>query len=864
MSSQKISPPSLYTKLFRWFCKEEYYLELQGDLEEEFFENSSLIGQKRAARQYRKEVIKMIRPSVVKTTFINSIMRQSLIGHFLKISIRNLKKNLSYTLLNVVGFAAALAVCLFCINAIYSNYQLDKKFADGDRIYRVNLEIEDLNGPSLSATTQISLYQKVQEAIPEAENIVIIQQQVMYTNSYLKGSSRSILGQGVSKGFFEVFNFEMILGNEEDLFTNPKNIIITKKVMDQYYSKETVIGSKLGKYIISGVMETPSEVSHLDFEFLHSEFVDHTGSPFYTSWQVYTMQHLYLKLLPETDPEYVQQKLSQLSVNINEELNNAEKDTYYNYVLEPLAEVAQSNASSNQAALLDKDSQKMVMALILVTLIIAIFNYTNLAMASALTRTKEVGISKVLGSSRHSLIYQFLIETTLLSLLGLGFGLLIFKLLGPSVASFTDFAFQENLTVEQVSVFFLFALLTGLISGIIPGLFFSRLSILTLFRKSINQNQFSVGFIKKGIIITQVSVSLLVFTLGFLVLSQSKLILNQATPFNGEKIVAIDLPGSDSLTTVFRNQIARLNGVESIAGVGSVPYARTFGNYGVRKHHLQESQNSFTSAVLNADSGFVATFGNSIEWLTNKEAQQDRPYFLVNSAFAKALSDSIKSFDETTFSLGRDFYPVLGIINDLNLTDPTEVAKPAAILIENEYPYATLMMRLNEVSFARTLKEIGELYQTRYPEYDFYPVFFDDVLDNSLKQFRNMVRALVFVFASIIAITLMGQIGMAMYQAKTREKEIGIRKVLGASFQQVIQLLLRSTFTQLIIAGLIAGPAAYFIFQEVSPDFSVPLSLKFYHFAGAFLIFAILISLLVSSQTWNTVRQNPVDSLQNE
>jgi len=861
MNSQ---PSKVFTQFFNRICNPDVYEELQGDLEEKYYLNVERLGQRKANSIYRKEIFKMIRPSVMKKTLLPRLISQSLFAHFFKISLRNLKRNFSYSLLNIIGFAAALAVCLFCINAIYSNQQLDKKFSDGDRIYRVNLEIDDLTGPSLSATTQISLYQKIQEALPEAENIALIQQQVMYTSSYLKGSRRNLLGQGVNEDFFEVFDFEMILGSTEDFFSNPKNIIITKEVMEKYYTKETVIGSILGKYIISGVIETPSEVSHLDFQFLHSEYKDHTAIPFYSSWKFYTMQHLYLKLLPETKLDYVKEKFENLSISINDELNNADKGINYNYVLEPLADVAQSTASSNQAALLNKDGQKMVMTLIIIILIIATFNYTNLAMASAITRTKEVGIRKVLGTGKYSLVYQFLIETTILSLIGFCLSLFVFKLLGPTVASFTDFTFQVNLTIQQVSIFLLFTLFTGIISGIVPGLFFSRLSILTLFRKSTSNNQFSIGVLKKGIIIIQVTVSLLVFTLGILILTQSKMILNQTTPFSGDNIVAIDLPESDSLSTVFRSEIERINGIESVAGLGTIPYQTSLGNYGVRKHHQKDKNRRFQSVILHADSGFVSTFSNSIQWLANKEMVKERAYFLVNEALAESMSDSIKNFDETTFSLGQDYYPVLGIVNDLNLTDPIETAKPAAIMIKHEYPYSTLMMQINEVSFIRTLGEIGELYKTHYPNSDFHPVFFEDVLANSMSQFKNIIRALVFVFSCIIAITLMGQIGMAMYQAKTREKEIGIRKVLGASFQQIIQLLLRSTFVQLVIAGIIACPAAYLIFLKVSPDFSIPLSLKFYHFAGVFTLFSILISGLVSSQTWKTVVQNPVDALKNE
>jgi len=857
-------PPKLWTRLFKWLCNDSYHEELQGDLEEAFFEHSATLGSAKANRLYKKEVIKMIRPSVLKRTFIKKPMRQPLLLHFLKIGFRNFKKNFSYALLNIIGFAAALAVCLFCINTIYSNQQLDKKFADGDRIYRINLKSEGLNGPSLSATTQISLYQKVQEAIPEAENIALIQNQTMYSSAYLKGAKRSLLGQGVNTDFFKIFNYDIVLGSKESLFSSPKNIIITKALMDKYYARETVIGSALGNYIISGVIENPTEVSHLDFEFLHSEYEDHTGSPFYSSWKVYFMQQLYIKLLPETEFSYIKDKFTLLSADINKELNNEEEGIHYEFLLEPLSDVASSPAAFNKGALLNSGGHKMVMTLIIIILLIATFNYTNLAIASTISRTKEVGIRKVLGTGKYSLVYQFLIETLMLSIIGFCFGLLIFKLLAPSVASFTDFAFQESLTLNQVGTFFLFALLMGFISGLIPGLFFSRISILALFRKSTNGSGLSVNLFKKGIMITQVTISLLVFTLGLLIFSQSRLILNQTTPFSGEQMVAIDLPSSDSLSTVLRAEIERINGVESVAGVSATPFIGSFGNYGVTKHHQQDKERNYNAVILSADSGFLSTFEKSIAWLGSKEKVKNRPYFLVNQAFAENMSDSIKSFDEATFSIGREYHPVLGIVKDLNLTDPMQAAAPAAILITQEYSFATLMIRVNEVSFARTLGEIGDLFKARYPNIDFHPVFLDDVLANRLSQFKNIVRALVFVFACIIAITLMGQIGMAMYQAKTREKEIGIRKVLGASFQQIIQLLLKSTFMQLVIAGLIACPAAYLIFQEVSPDFSIPMSLKFYHFAGAFLLFSVLISALVSSQTWKTIVQNPVDSLQNE
>lgn len=867
--------PRFWTRIFKWLCHDSLFEELQGDLEESFIKNTSTRGERKAKAIYRKEVLKMVRASVLKNMSLPSFVNQAFISHYLKVSFRNLKKHLAYSLLNTVGFAAALAVCLFCINAIYSNQQLDQKFSDKERIYRVSLKLTDEFGASLNATSQIALAHALESELPEVESIGFIQIQGEPPSPYLlKGTNTSFNINKVNEDFFDIFDFEMVLGNPKDLFTNPKNIIITKKVMDTYFDPETVIGQQLGKYIISGVIEDPSKVSHLDFEVINSQYNDHNASNFYSSWSMYNWQQLYIKLKESASEEIVANKLKAFSANLNKELKNSEKGTSYEFVLEPLTSVAQSEARFNKAVLFSKPAQKMAKILIVVLLAIAAFNYTNLAMASSLSRTKEVGVRKVMGSKKSQLIFQFLTETTILTLLGFGFGLLTFKLLAPGFASFSEFTFQTHLSFEQVAIFFGFSLGVAIISGIIPGLFFSRISILGLFKQTPSKRKFSLQTLKKSLVVFQVTLSLLVFTLGFILLNQAQLITSQETPYTGENMVAFELPFEyqgvkslkpfDSLNTTFRNDLLRISGIESVARLGSLPFSPT-GLHAIKKHHLSDSYAGSSFRLASADSSFLKTFEPSIEWFVSNEYNRSTPYFLVNDEFDKAISDSVKTIREGTYSLGTDeYYPVLGKISNLNLGDPATENSPSAILIDNSRIYTTLAIKLTDASFGRTLSEIEELFAQHFPADTFYPIFVDELLKNRLSQFRNIVKAFIFVFCSIIAITLMGQIGMAMYNAQTKEKEIGIRKVLGASFKQISGILLRSTYTQLIIAGAIACPLAYFIFNEVKPDFSVPLVIEYYHLLAAFVLFALLIVALVTSQTWKTSQANPTEILRNE
>jgi len=859
-----MEPPKYYSLLFRWFCKDDFLEELQGDLEEKFYENLEEKGLSYAKKTYRKEVLLMIRPSVIYQVPFKRFVNWAFVVHAFKASYRNLKKHSAYTTLNVVGFAAALSICLFSLNAIYSNQQLDQKFTDKELIYRVNTEANTFIGNQTWATSQIPLYEKIQEGIPEAEKIAIIQNSAWGFEAFLKGAKHTFQASSVNKDFFEVFDYDVLLGDPTSIFDGKTHVVITEALMDKYYDPETVIGALIGPYIIGAVIETPHKVSHLKFDILANDLKDKDSESFYSSWTVYQLQQLYIKRLPNAEESFIQAKLNTIAGEVNEELDQMENKPIFDYKLEALEDLASSDAIKNQGDLLSADGQRIVIVLMIILMGICTFNYTNLAMASAFARTKEIAVRKVMGSKKSSLVLQFLAETIILSLMAFLFGLLLFKWLAPKFATFSDFYFQTSLGFEQTSLFFLFTLLMAIFSGLIPGVIFSNTSVLQLFRKTKGKGKLSIKHLKKTMITLQMSIGLFVFIFGFILLHQSSLITNQDTPFTKENYVAIQVPTADSSNFVFRNELNRITGVNSVTTIERLPFIQAPASWAIKKEHI-ENHPFMSAEILMADTAIIALIEESITWFGKRPTVISRPFFLVNDLFEKELSDSILHVSQGMYSLGNEeYFPVLGTVENLYISGQVVDPEATAIWINPNTDPLSFLLELTPNSFAATLSSIQELYHEQFPNEAFQPFFLNDMLDQSLYQFKNIIKAVMFVLCAIITITIMGQIGMSMYMAKAKEKEIGVRKVLGANFKQVINLILKGTYVQLIISALIACPLAYMFYINAVPSFTIPLKIGVEDFVLGFSFFSLIVLGLITYQTWSSANRNPTESLHYE
>ncbi len=859
-----MNTPRFWTRLLKWFCNNSFFEEIQGDLEEQYHAKLKKDGKHAAKAFYRKEVIFLIRPSVIKYIPFRRLVNWAFVLHAFKASFRNLKKHRAYSLLNIVGFAAAISICLFCVNAIYSNQQLDQKFEDKEFIYRVNTMSTNSLNTSLRARTPIRLYERIKEEIPEAKEVAIIQSGAMGFEAFLKGSKQALQVFSVNENFFEVLNYEVLYGNVNDIFKNKSNVVITKEMLDKYFKPESVIGQELGPYIISAVIETPAKVSHLDFDILATDIKDKDALAFYSSWRTIMLQQLYIKRYPESKEETIQAKLTAIAKEVNKEFEGKDIDLSYDFRLEPLKDVASSNADMNQGTLLGAGGQRIIWILVAILLGVCSFNYTNLAMASAIARTKEVAVRKVMGSLKSALVLQFLAETIILSLIAYLFGLILFKWLAPKFATFSEFYFNTNLSLNQVAIFFLFTLGMSLISGIIPGLIFSNISALQLFRKTKKQGKLSLMHLKKGMIVIQMTIGLFVFIVGYFIYNQAALISKQDNALVNEDYIAVQLPKYDSANIIFKNELQRIKGIENVVTLEGIPLLQTLGATYFEKQHNKEPLRSGVE-LFRADQNILKLIDPHLKWFSQKPEQIETPFFLANRLLIEQASDTIKNIREGFYSLGNDEYlPVLGSVDNLFGNQAALDPVPAAILIYPEVNSSSFYLELSPEGRSETIDAVAKLYRDHYPGADFLPFFLDDILTKNLGSFKNAIKAILFVLSSIIVITLMGQIGMSMYMARSKEKEIGIRKVLGASFNQIVNLILRSTYIQLIIGALVASPLAYLFYTNAGPSFTVQMQIGIEHFLIGLGLFSLVIIGLITVQTWGTTNAQPAETLRNE
>lgn len=880
--------PQFWTKLFKWICNDSFYEELQGDLEERFFINTEEKGIKKAQGIYRSEVIKMLRPSVMSLnkrfpkTFGLSIFRIHLI-----LALRNMVRNKVFSAVNIFGLAAAIAVSLFMMNIIYSGYQLDTQHNDSERIYRVANYVDDNNGnKGLYASTSFFLSEKVEETIPDFETITHINTEFR-PKFKINGTLVFLSGIYTDKDFFKLFNFKVILGNPYKIFEDINSMIITDKTAERLFPNENPIGKLTENgLVIRAVIESPKDKSHIPFSAITSLVVfnnSKTKPPFATDWTYYHNNFIYAKLNEHIKPESIKDKLGQLSAGINAlpEVGSIK----YDFVLQPIHGIVFSEKSSGEIGPgIGKERLYAFGALILVITLIASFNYTNLSIARAIQRTKEVGIRKVVGSSRWQIVSQFLLETIIFSLVGLVMGYLIYSYLGKSFTEIVpEFSgtFTNELNVEIAVLFFLFTLCIGVLAGIFPAMFFSKIKPLSLFNSKIKTKKLSFQTLRKVITGFQLTLSMFAILFVNLIIEQYKNL--ETTPLGFDQSGLLIIDGAKGNIDVIRNEFRKIPEVEGITITSNIPGFKANSGMGFENHSANDS--IINVSFIIADDQFDEVFnpklsmGSFFDKVSTLDILKPNGTFeiLVNEEFIKALhldrsnvigqiiKRSIRKNDNTK-------YQIKGVLDDLVVPDFFGKSGTASIIINsqqpsNQYTRSKIILRIKEEDAQTAIAKLDAVWNRIYPNDSFQPIFFQQQFKGQFKELSNHIKLSSFLGSCIIAISLLGLFGMALYNAETRVKEIGIRKVLGARVRVIISLLLKNTLVTLTIATLIATPLVYQVFSSsFNNQLNTPthLILHPWLFLKAIIALFVIILSLVVSLTWRTAKLNPSESLRNE
>lgn len=863
--------PKFWTWLFKKLCNDSFYEELQGDLEERFYLNAESKGNHKAKAIYRKEVVKMMRPSVIKTPKMKNQFSLSIFRMHLLLAARNMQRNKVFSFVNVAGLAAAMTLCLFVVNMIYTGFSYDTQHKDVDKIYRVTTKVTSPENTSSFATSPHALTMHLKN-LPQIQASTIFLANISASFD-LGGETVWTHGYAADEAFFQIFNFKVIEGNPSDIFKDYGSIAITDKIAKRLYGEESAIGKTSDSgAIIRAVIESPEKISHLDFDFIHniafmgSQMTSEERQERLFNWRQYENdRYNYFKLAPKNSIDDVNSQLATLSEEMRTSIGG---NNTYQLQTQRLGDIMFGKMLMIDMRYVHPKISLITLTITIIILIsLAGFNYTNLSIARSLQRSKEIGIRKLNGSNKWQVISQFLTETCIFSVIALVLALFFYKLILPSFEIYMqEFSalFRPELNLEMIVWFFFFSLLVGITAGIFPALHFAKVSPLSAINSKLKKSRVSLPAMKKGLVGIQVCVSTFSIIFIALISHQKSQVLEADLGYETSGLLSIPLKSID--ISRFTAALDKIPEIEAYSTSSMIPGA---GNMTRRAMISEDLKDTFSTRYGIADAGFQEVYRPKIK--LGKGFTKGAPNeIIVDESFLKAINQPLESAIGMTAQIMhydiQEELTIVGIFDQVTYSGMGSNTFPTVIRNQvDTLQTQTLTVRLKSNNIPGTIKRIENGWTASATDQEFSPIFVDDEIAKNYASFFGMMNLLELVGIIIILIAVLGQFGIALFNAESRVKEIGIRKVLGANFTSLAKLFSRSTIVTLVASALIAVPAVIFFFNEaIIPEFSMKLSMPISVIITGIALLWTSILAIVLFQTWQTANLNPAKSLRND
>lgn len=848
---------------------------LIGDLEEEYHLNKKREGRTRAYLSLWSQVLRSIPYFVLQSLIWNTVM----ILNYLKVTWRNINKHKSFSMINILGLAASMSVCLLIMLFIIDQRSYDRFHEHSDRIYRINSDFKSgsIDEPMLYATSPANLAEKLEQEFPAVEEAVRIRGGY---NGEIRVDDKTFTLQGIftDGDFFQVFDFELIKGNSLTALSEPGSIILSTKSAEKLFGSDDPMGkvvTGLGDrdYTVTGIINDKVK-THFNFEALVSyssltvkpELADALSNWKSNIYQSYT----YFLLHEQGDIENLNSQFP--SLISRHYLDEEGENIISSFVLQPLTKINLGPLISNEIGnAIPGIIAWFLVGFALIIILIACFNYVSLTVAKALNRGKEVGVRKVLGAFRSNVIKQFITESVIIAILALVFAVIMLKWLLPQFNSL----FIINISENQIDlslfnhywiyiVFLMFSVFVGILAGIYPAVYLSSFQPSKVLKGISSIKGLSAVAVRKTIIVSQFTFSLVFIITAIILFKQFNFMANVDHGFNTEHIINVAL--QDVPYNRFENRYENHSDVISIAASSKVPALGSITGAWMKTDSLTER---IRGHYFGVNENYIGTMGlNLLAGRNfNPEIGSDSTdaVILGKSAVGKLGLDSPAKAIGKPVEIDEQNYTIIGVVDDFISADPLRSGDPIFLRFEPEnFYYAVVKVKAGETaSFANYLEstwlDLDSVYSLKYK-------VFNEQLEESpvLVLFGDFLKVLGLIAVFSILISCLGLLGMAMYSAENRIKEIGIRKVLGASVNNIVYLLSREYLLLVAIAVVIGTPLAWFInsiwLQAVSNKTEIGPAI----FIAGILGTVMLAMLTIGSQTMRAARRNSVINLKGE
>lgn len=864
----KVQAPKSALKFLRWFCREDYIDEIEGDLME-VFEKQCERSLRKAKWKFSWSVVKYFRPAFIKSSRTN--YQPNLIDmfrHNFLLTFRNFKRYKSTFFINLVGLSTGLACSLLIYLWVKDELSMDKFHEKDDQLYQALLNHKEADRIQTGEGTPALLAKAMDEEIPEVEMATEDTDPTWFGDNFIVSDGKVNLkmpGKFSGAAYFDMFSFEFTQGDKTKALSDKNSIAISEKLARSLFpASDNVVGKSMewkllnfkGSAIISGVFKDIQSNSTDQFDFVipFKVFEDIIGKES-IHWGNYN-GITYVQLKERTDAE-----------KLNEKIGNfiKKKAEWSNVTLfvRPFSDKYLYSKYENGALIGGRIGYVNLFSIIAIFIVvIACINFMNLATAKASRRLKEVGIKKAIGAGRKALIFQYLGESVTMTLLSLIVSILAVMLFLPQFNEITGKQLNFKMDRDMIWVVVGITLATGVLSGSYPALYLSSFNPITVLKGKLNTS-FGELWARKGLVVFQFTLSILLIVSVIVVYQQVEYIQTKNLGYNRDNLITFPNEGKAvENVDLFLTELSKVPGVV---------------NASASAHNFIKSGNNTTDVGWegknpeeNVRFGNATVFYNLIETVGveikegrsfSKDFNTEQANLILNETAIEVMG--LKDPIGKTIKLWGENKQVIGVVRDFHFASLHEKVEPMFFRLDPSFlPY--IMVRIKSGEEKGTIDRLRKFYQEFNSGYSFDYRFVDQKYQMQYVAEMRVATLSRYFAGFAVLISCLGLFGLAAFTAERRLKEIGIRKVLGASELGIIYLL-SSDFTKMVmVAIIIALPISYVVTIEWLNDFAYRIDLEWWFFVSAGLLALLIAWFTVGLQTIKAARINPSLCLKDE
>lgn len=867
-------PPHIARRFLKFYCNEKLVETIEGDLEEQFEEDLGLYGKRKARRRFSWNVVRFFRPGIIKSLEgTRKLTNYGMFKNDFKTALRIIRKEKLYTSINVLGLTSGLVIALMILFYVKFELSYESGNPKADRIARITMDYMD--GETLidqDCETYHVLGPMLKEEFPEVkefarafrlgETIVTADQKKFRTIPW-----------AVDPSFLSIFNYPLLRGDDASALQSPDEVVLTETIARTYFGTTDVVGETIKLSIASdpmkvvGVIEDSPANTHLKFELLFSYtttkgMLDKRESVWNNN-DTFT----YLELTDSEKFSTFEQSVAQLTKKLNEN-ESIENERIAAQRIEDIHLYSDKSYEAEQNG--EASTIYFLFGVALLVIIIAIVNYINLSTAKSLDRAKEVGIRKVVGSSTGQLRVRFFIESLLINIFA---GVLSLGLIGTLFGNFKQLA-GLPLTMEIFTdttfwaAFSLLLIISIVLSGSFPAFILSSFKTLSVLKGKFTHSAGGV-VLRKALVIFQFSIAIFLLVQTFTATKQLDYMQEKDLGLAAEQVLVVHAPQTkaemDNYGT-FKNELlsrATIKSASTSTCVPGLPTSMMGSTTGINLVGALE-EHSFNFFIYYMDDQLIPTM--QMDLLAGEnflEGSENEGKIIVNEETMRlwGLSNPEEAVNQKVDFWGSE-RTISGVLKNFHQTGVKSEHIPMIFIYGDFGDYVSV--RLTKGDLSQQMEDIKELYESQFANSPFEFFFLDQKFDSHYKTDQQFQKVFRILSTFAILITCLGLFGLASFTVAKRAKEIGIRKVLGASVPQIITLLSKDFVILVVVSAVIAIPVTYFLIQNWLATYAFRIDVNLWFFVGPALLIILVAFATVFSQTLKISNANPVESLRDE